>query len=155
MANKIIEGGDLMVFVGGKSIAFSTNHTLSLTAETSDTSHKDVKGSWKTSTVKMFSWEVTSENLYADEGAGYTYDDLFGMMVAKTEVVITFGNNTGTLTQESGSAEGGWANDASKNYYCGKALITSLEVNAQNGDNATFTVTFTGQGELKQNAAVS
>lgn len=152
---KIIDGGDLMVFVGGKSIAFATNHTLSLTAETSDTSHKDVKGTWKTSTVKMFSWEVTSENLYADEGNGLTYDDLFDKMVEKDELTLIFSNNTGTLTEASGSAEGGWASDASKNYYCGKAIITSLEVNAQNGDNATFTVTFSGQGELKHNASAS
>lgn len=69
MAN-IIEGGDLMLFIGGKSIAFATNHSLSISAETTDTSHKDIKGGWTSSSVKTFSWEITTENLFSADGEG-------------------------------------------------------------------------------------
>ena len=144
----VIEGGDLMLFVESKSLAFATNHTLSISTETSDTSHKDVKGSWTTASIKTFSWEVSTENLYADEGNGSTFDVLFDAMTSKTLVTIVFGQNTGTLTQATSSTSGGWATDTTKNYYTGQAYITSLEVNAPNGDNATFTATFTGVGEL-------
>lgn len=144
----VIEGGDLMLFVESKSLAFATNHTLSISTETSDTSHKDIKGSWTSTSVKTFSWEVSTENLYADEGNGSTFDVLFDAMTSKKLVTIVFGQHTGTLTQATPSTSGGWAADTTNNYYTGQAYITSLEVNAPNGDNATFTATFTGVGEL-------
>ena len=40
MANEIINGSDLMVFVDNKSIALATSHSLSISAETVDTSNK-------------------------------------------------------------------------------------------------------------------
>ena len=42
----IIKGGDLMLFVGGKSIGYATNHTLSINADTKETSTKDSGGKW-------------------------------------------------------------------------------------------------------------
>ena len=144
----VIEGGDLMLFVDSKSLAFATNHTLSISTETSDTSHKDVKGCWTSTTVKTFSWEVSTENLYADEGNGSTFDILFDAMTNKTLVSVVFGQSTGAVVEGSSSNSGGWSANTTTNYYTGKALITSLEVNAPNGDNATFTATFTGVGEL-------
>lgn len=146
----VIQGSDLMLFVDGKSIAYATNHALSISTETSDTSHKDINGSWTSSTVKTFSWEVTTENLYADEGAGSTFDVLFEKMTSKTLVDIVFAQSSGTLTQPSASVAGGWQADSNSANYTGKAYITSLEVNAPNGDNATFTATLTGVGELSK-----
>ena len=37
-------------------------------------------------------------------------------------------------------------------YYKGKVVITSLELNAPNGDNATFTASFEGVGALTKTA---
>jgi len=42
---------------------------------------------------------------------------------------------------------GGWTPKA-LNGRKGKVIITSIEVNAPNGENATFTAQFTGVGEL-------
>lgn len=39
-----IKGGDLMLFLGGKSIAYATTHSLEITGETTDTSNKDEGG---------------------------------------------------------------------------------------------------------------
>ena len=51
MDSKIIKGRDLMLFDStGKSYAFATNHTLTLTAETTDVSSKD-HGIWSGSEV--------------------------------------------------------------------------------------------------------
>ena len=44
--NKVIKGGDLMVFVGEQSIALATNHTLTISADTKETSSKDSGGKW-------------------------------------------------------------------------------------------------------------
>lgn len=39
---------------------------------------------------------------------------------------------------------------AGAHYYTGDALITSLTANANNGDNATYSVTLTGVSQIKK-----
>ena len=71
MANindQIINGGDLMLFIDGKSIAFATNHTLSISAETAETSSKDTGGMWVAKAIRKISWTMSTENLYAETG---------------------------------------------------------------------------------------
>lgn len=141
-----IKGGDLMLFVGGKSIAFATSHTLTISADTEDTSNKDEGGGdWQTNEVKTLSWTAKSENLYANEGNGETYDDLFDLMVAKTPVDAIFSKKTETVTDVPTD---GWTPSVPK--YTGKVIITSLELSAPNGSNASYTADFTGYGELKK-----
>lgn len=154
--SKIIEGGDLMLFVNGHSVAFATSHSLSISTETSETTNKDIRGGWAASKVKKFSWTCNTENLYANEGSGTTFADLFDLMVAKTEITAIFGlksqdanadvPNTGWTPATS--LFGNTAVDSFPTYYTGKVVITSLEVNAPDDDNATFTCEFTGCGAL-------
>ena len=139
MANEIINGSDLMVFVDNKSIALATSHSLSISAETVDTSNKDVGGGdWSSSTVKKMSWECSTENLYSKDA----YKQLYDAMVKKTPVDIVFDLKEGTELQT------GWTPATGGTGYTGKAIITSLEANAPDGDNATFSATFTGVGAL-------
>jgi hypothetical protein len=144
----VIKGGDLMVFLGGTSIAFATNHTLSISGETKETTSKDSGGKWATSELNLLSWTANSENLYADSGAGKTYDDLFDLMIKREPVELIFGPEGNSTTDKLDEVPtGGWTPKANSGYK-GNALITSLEKNAQNGENATFTVEFTGVGAL-------
>ena len=70
---KTINGSDLMVFIGGKSVAFATNHKLTITAEMLDNASKDhASGLWKGTTLKSLSWNMSSENLFAYDGEGET-----------------------------------------------------------------------------------
>ncbi len=150
--SKIIEGGDLMLFVNGHSIAFATSHSLSISTETSETTNKDIRGGWAASKVKKFSWTCNTENLYANSGSGTTFADLFDLMVAKTEITAIFGLKSQGENTEVPTT--GWtpatslSDNASINYYTGSVVITSLEVNAPDDDNATFTCEFTGCGAL-------
>ena len=136
LTNDLIKQGDeLMVFMNGKSIAFATSHSLSLSSNTVDIASK----------VGKLSWEITSENLYTDEG----YDTLQTAWANKTEVTLVWGkpsdyNAVGIV----GTAEAWTAPTAG--YYTGKAIITSLSVNAATGDNATFSATFTGVGPFEK-----
>ena len=145
-----IKGGDLMFFTGGKSICFATSHKLSVKADTKETSSKDSGGKWQTSEVGILSWNGSSENLYADTGSGVTYDELFGMMIARTAIDGVFALEGDSTDLSAGKLDTvpteGWKPKAKQ--YKGKVYITSLEVNAPNGDNATFTVEFTGTGAL-------
>lgn len=144
MANQIIKGKDLMIFDStGISYAYATSHTLSITTETLETSTKD-NGQWNDTIVNKYSWEVTSENLYTESG----YESLFDSMVLGKAVTVMFGIKAEDDT--IGNVVDGtfpyWTNGTK--YYEGKALVTSLAVNASNGDIATINITFTGVGKL-------
>lgn len=146
----IIKGNNLMCFVGGKSIAFATNHTLEVTGETISTSTKDNGGGeWETSEMGILSWSCSSENLLGDPRSGLGYDDLFDMMVKKQAVDLVFSlkSNISADGTYYEAPESGWTaktNDGHK----GKAYITSLSLNAPNAENSSMSVTFTGTGAL-------
>lgn len=147
----VIKGGDMMLFVGGKSIAYATSHTLSINADTKETSSKDAGGKWQTSEVGILSWSASSENLCGDDIAGIGYDELFDYMIARQPIQGVFaleGNSTDYADNKLDKVPtDGWTPKTGDGY-TGKMTITSLEKNAPNGENATFTVQFTGTGAL-------
>lgn len=147
----VIKGSDMMLFVGGKSIAFATNHTLTISADTKETSSKDSGGKWQTSEVGTLSWTCSSENLCGNSTAGIGFDELFEYMVARKPITGVFALEGDSTNLEENKLDAvptaGWkpkANDG----YTGQMIITNLEKNAPNGDNATFKVDFTGVGAL-------
>ena len=152
---KIIEGSKLMLFINNKSIAMATNHTLSLSAETTEISNKDLgSGDWTANSIRKFSWEVSTENMYTVSA----YKKLFELMIAKQPVDAIFSVRKDNMVQDSSSYFADWTwkytNDSGslsipdKEYYTGKVIITSLDVQAPNDDNATFICTMTGTGSL-------
>lgn len=152
----IQKGTDIMVFLGEgtpvvyKSIAHATSHTLTLTGETVDVNSKDY-GEFGASTVNKINWEMQSENLMTED-----YEKLFDLMMQKQKVKLIWGMKSITTGIEEQTAQ-----DA-PDYYTpkanaaagyqgakqGEAFITSLTQNAPNGENATFSVTFTGVGAI-------
>lgn len=152
LTRKIISGDDLMVFDGkGKSIAFATSHSLSISVDLESIAHKDV-GIWSAQTPGKINWEVTSEHLYSQAD----FDDLFTAMTNKTSLTIFFGLKSGYEGSQSYSQDatvnvtddGNWSPDSTAKMYYGKAYLTSIEVNAATGEKATFSVTFTGDGAI-------
>lgn len=146
MANKIVKGSDLMLFIGGKSIAYATAHTLSLSSDTTDVSSKD-HGIWGASEVNKINWEITSENLFTSE----EFESLFDQMVTNMQDKVTcvFGlkaEKDNTKTVVDGDYPN-WTPDPQFKYQ-GDAYITSFTTNANNGENATFSITLTGAGKI-------
>lgn len=140
----IIKGDDLMLFdKDKKSIAFATNHSLSIAGDATDVSSKD-HGIWKANSVNKLSWEITSENLYTTEG----YDAMFDNMVSRTPITVFWGlkNESGNVSVADGDFEN-WTTDGT---YTGTVVITSLSANANTGENATYSVTLTGTGAIKK-----
>lgn len=136
-----------MLFVDGKSIAYATSHTLSISGDTQDTSNKDEGGgNWASSEVSILNWTASSDNLYSTDGEGNNFEDLYDIMIAKTPVQAVF-----CLKSQMNLTDvptGGWSPSVPK--YVGNVVITSLEVNAPNGEYATFTAQFTGVGALEK-----
>lgn len=176
MSRNVIKGGDMMLFLKEsdgtvKSIAFATSHTLTVSTDTQQTSTKDDGGKFQSSEYGITSWSATSENLCSYDGAGYNFQDLINLMLAQKKVTATFSvegdsgstypytskknsvddttndvwnpANTGTIGSTTGKSLG----------YTGTVLITNVEVNAPNGENATFSVQLQGDGPLVPTAA--
>ena len=155
MAN-IIKGDELMIFKGGSALAFATSHTLTINGNTTDISSKD-HGFWGASEIGNITWEATTENLYTEND----YDALFDAMLNKTEIEIVFGyasnyNPNGLKPSDSSdntdTRPTAWTAASNKGYK-GKAIITNLVANANTGENATFSATFTGRGAIMKVAA--
>lgn len=141
-----VKGSALMLFVNNKSISYATNHTLEINAETASTSNKDEGGGdWSSDEVNILSWSASSENLYSIDGNGNNYDDLFDLMVTKQPIDAVFCKKSETATDVP---EGGWTPSTPK--YTGKVIITSLTLNAPNGEYANYSAQFQGVGELKK-----
>lgn len=150
---RIQKGDDLMVFIettsgqttATKSIAYATAHTLTLTAETASVNSKD-HGIWTGNEVNKRSWEITSENLYTDED----YSTLFDAWSNGTKLSLVWGKKAeaDTVVVADGDAENYTAKKTGTGttYWSGNAYITSLTANANTGEKATFSVTFTGTG---------
>jgi len=153
-----------------KSIAFATSHTLTVSTDTQQTSTKDDGGKFQSSDYGIISWSASSENLCSYDGAGYNYQDLINLMLSQTKVTATFsveGNSgakypyTTKLDSVDDTAANTWIpgntgtiGESQKSLgYTGTVLITSVEVNAPNGENATFTVQLQGDGPLEPTAA--
>lgn len=150
----IVKGKKLMVFIKAgsgdyKSIGFATNHTLSTSASTISVSHKDLadsgNGKWDNQEVDTLSWTVTSENFYANTAEGYTFSDIWNFYSNGTEVDLKFGVAADSST---GVPTGGWVPPVSGTVLSGKAIISSVDVNAPVDDNASFSIQFTGKGAL-------
>ena len=159
MAAKIIKGDDLMLFINVstgatpdyRSIAYATSHVLTLSAEATDTSTKD-HGIWGGSEINKITWEITSENLYSTAA----FNNLFDKMIGREAIKVVFGLEHEDKIQGQSVVDGDynyWTPDyvtgnTGNSYFQGEAYITSLVANANNGENATFSITLTGKGGI-------
>ena len=84
---KIRKGNDLMIFIGGKSVAFATSHQLSTTLESETIQSKD-SGYDGVNIPKSITWEITSENLFIDG----EYSKLFEKQLKKEAKEEASGN---------------------------------------------------------------
>lgn len=146
-ANAVL-GKDFMLFVGGKALALATSCKLSISAETIDTQSKD-SGIWTEKDIKKMSWNGSSENLFSADDKVNGYDVLLDLMLKRKPIEAKFGIPANADSDEVPSS--GWTLPAAS--YSGNVLITNLELNAPDGDKATFSATFEGTGKLNPRAS--
>ena len=146
---QILKGDELMLFKNKKSIAYATSHVLTITGNTVDIASKD-HGFWGASEVGSLTWEITSENLYTQDA----YDTLFDAMVKCEPIDVAFGKVSNYNKNGIDNSTANWAPDTATegSVKYGKAVITSLVANANTGENATFSITLTGQGAISKTA---
>ena len=147
MSKKILKGDQIQLWdYNNGTLAYATSHTLTLTGNTTDTSSKD-HGWWTATSVGSLTWEITAECLY-------TYSDfdlLFNKMIHNEKIHLIWSEvdnyDPNGLTTTGGNVQQ-WK--YSQKYYSGYAIITSINANANTGENATYSVTFTGAGTLSK-----
>lgn len=149
---KPVKGKDLMLFVKTKAIALAKTLTLTLNQETLDATSKD-DGEWEANDiVDAKSYDISSDAVYsADEAASTaeTYDTLFDLYLAGEPVEFTIGQPTNVTAD---LPEGGWTAPTAKGYK-GKMMITSLSLNGNKGEAASFSLSARGVGPMSKLAA--
>jgi hypothetical protein len=128
MANEIINGTDIFVFMDSVVVAHATSHTLSVKMATRNTSNKD-SGIYETKAAGRMDVTASCDGLVVYE-AGYA--QLINAMALRLPVTLEFGQKaTGTDTLD----EAVW-------YASGEFLITSFDMNAPDAGNTTYSASF-------------
>lgn len=137
-----IKGQNLRVMVGGKCIAMATSCTFHISAQVESSSTKDDANDFEVNEVTGLSWDASTDSLVTltDNGTnGELPTDLMSLIINKTMVTLTFDTTAGTNNRTA-------QNSAIKK--SGSAYVTDFSVTAQNRQNSTLTVQFTGTGAL-------
>ena len=138
-----VKGQNLRILVGTtaqnrKCIAAAMSCTLHVSAVVGESSTKDTDNAWEQKEVTGLAWDVQTEALVqdtADTGAV----DLEELTVGST-YYLQFTPAGGTKNRELVYIVG-------KNY-TGKAILTDLQIIAQNRNNSTWAAQFTGIEDL-------
>lgn len=140
----LILGDELFVYamVGEEwiPVGFSTSCSLSLTADSIDTSNK-FSGVWTSVLPGKISWSISTESLmsYAETGYGYFFDKL----TKREAFELRFG-------QVMSAEERDFDLNEAKTYYKGRAYCTNCSLTADNGGVATMSIEFQGEGALEK-----
>ncbi len=127
----IENGTSMLVYVDGTAIASTTSHSLSLELATRDATTKSSAG-WEEVCPGMRSWSIDFDALVNLDDA-YTYDNVRALIANRTEVTLLFSNLT--------SGDPQWS---------GKAILTSVSLEAPLEDSVTMSGSFKGTGELTE-----
>jgi len=127
----IINGSDLLLYIGGIAVAHATNHTLSIGVNARDASTKSSSG-WRDLKPGQRQWSISGEHLY-------TFDASYGATALFSTV-----SNRSLITLKLASG------DDDNQRFSGSGYLTSLEMNFPNEENSTFSFTIEGTGELSE-----
>jgi TP901-1 family phage major tail protein len=128
----VVNGHYLRFFDSGTAIAKATECSISWSVEMRETAHKDTAGDgggWREVSPGQKSGTGSTSGLYAEDTNSFA--TLYDKMIAGTALELTF------TTGETGD-----------NVYYGQAFINSMELNAPNNENVSYTISFEFNGEI-------
>jgi predicted secreted protein len=128
----IINGHNLRIKIGGTAIAKATECSVSISGDVREVAHKDigtgVGAGWSSAEYGTKSWEAQCSALYAESE---TFETIFTAFNASTKVTFEFSDGVTGNKKMTGTA-----------------VITSIEQNAPNNEEVTYSVSFKGDGPL-------
>lgn len=140
MPKSVLDGTDLILSAQGAALGFSTGCKVSTSAETGERVTKEASGGkWKESYIKSFSEQITADGLVLTDGTDEvpTYDQLKDAMLKGEPIDAAYNLRDGD--NRTGKTAGG---------YTGKYLITALDLDAQAGDDAKYSITLQNSGSV-------
>jgi predicted secreted protein len=135
----IFNGTNLVVLVGTEVVAHSTSCSLSVSADLPDSTTKS-SGGWADQIAGLRSWSLTTDGLATVEptGTSYVVGDIFSALNGRQTVTVKFTTVSGN-TPVTGDL-----------IWYGSAFVESLDITADMESPVTYSVSFTGQGQLTQ-----
>jgi predicted secreted protein len=135
----IFNGTNLVVLVGTEVVAHSTSCSLTVSADLPDATTKS-SGGWADQIAGLRSWSLTTDGLATVEptGTSYVVGDIFSALNGRTTVTVKFTTVNGN-TPIVGDL-----------IWSGSAFVESLDISADMESPVTYSVSFTGQGQLTQ-----
>ena len=125
MSETVVNGSDVFCFLEGEAVAHATSHNLRIQTEVVPISNKE---DLLFTRIKpgRFDASASCEGLiaYGD------FEAIEAAMESRLPVTLVFGKQTGGIL------------DTSEKYFTGKFLITGFEMVAQDGNIATYNVSF-------------
>lgn len=140
MDYKVLDGTDLILSSMGHALGFSTGCKVSTSAETGERKTKEASsGKWKEQYVKSFSEQITADGVVLTNGTDEvpTYDQLKAAMLKGEPIDAAYNLRDGD--KRTGKTAGG---------YTGKYIITALDLDAQAGDDAKYSITLQNSGPV-------
>ena len=126
----VINGSDFLLYIDASHpIGLSTSGSVALTSDMRDISNKDTVG-WAAYLPGIKKWTASCEALTAFDKT-YNYFYLMNLQIQKT--LISFSLKTSNADNEVIS---------------GTVYINSIQLNAPNEQNTTFSISFQGTGQL-------
>jgi len=137
-----IKGDKLFLFVdiaGVKTpIALGTSCGLDLSGDTIEASSK-MSGDWKEFLAGQLGYTISCDSLISQKTGHVSFQTLKKLMAARTPISFVFG---------LASNDGEFTSDAEGIYETGTAIITSLNIKADNGALCTSSISLQGTGAL-------
>jgi predicted secreted protein len=140
--NSVLDGTNLILSVGENALGFSTGCKVSTTTETGERVTKEAaSGKWKDKYVKSFSETISADGCVLTDGTSETptYDQLKEMQLKGEPITATYSLRDGD--KRTGKTTGG---------YKGSYIITSLELDAQAGDDAKYSIQLENTGKVEK-----
>jgi predicted secreted protein len=160
----VVYGTDLVLLVevttnNWQPVAHATTHSIEITRDAREVSSKST-GEWKVSDYGKISWSGSVDALVSFDSGLMNYATMVDKMIARTKIKIVSVLNDPSLVLAPETV-GTPLNDTRVNYtlvdtkfknatptYSGEAIITSISVNAGEGENVSFSMSFTGASPL-------
>ena len=149
---QLVRGNEFSLYLtkGKTVIAYATSCSLQVDSETIDTSSK-FSCKWASNLGGNASYTISADALYCQKiGSGVSFDTLLKYMVSGEQVSWYMGeevDHDGTCDTNPHTL------DTGSTYYNGRAVITSVSLEAGNNEIATCSITLTGAGEIQINGA--
>lgn len=149
---QLVNGDNFLLYLtSGKTVvAYATSCSLQVDSETIDTSSK-FSCKWASNMGGKASYTISADALYCqDAEGGISFDTLLEYMVKGDQVEWYMGeemDHDGTCETNPHTL------DTAKTYYNGKAVVTSVSLEAGNNEIASCSITLTGAGEIQINGA--